>query len=72
MSLILANIKNMLLVVTVINWYVLMINLVHVNDKFSKPFTSYLGEDAVILLAVWLKKVNIVVMWGKNILTNNL
>ena len=52
MSLILASIKNMLLVVTVINWYVLMINLVHVNDKFSKPFTSYLGEDAVILLAV--------------------
>ena len=32
------NIKNMLLVV---------IYLVCVNDKFSNPFKSYLGEDAV-------------------------
>ena len=41
----------------------MIIKLLCVHDKFSNPFESYLGEDAVsILLAVWLKKVNIVVL----------
>ena len=43
---------------------------VRVDDKFSKPFKSYLGEDAVtILLIVCSKKINILVMWWENILT---
>ena len=38
--------------------------LVCVDDKFSKPFNSYWGEDAVwFLLAAWSKKLNIVVLW---------
>ena len=41
--------------------------LVWVDDKLSKSFKSYLGEDAVFdtsLLIVWLKKVSIVlVLW---------
>ena len=41
-SLIRTDIKNMLLVVTVLNLQVACI-----NDKFSKPFKSYLGEDVV-------------------------
>ena len=40
MSLILTNIKNMLLVVMVIN-------LLCVDDKFSKSFKSCIGEDVV-------------------------
>ena len=36
-----------------------------VDDKLSKPFKSYLSKDAAY-------KVNIVVMWWKNILTKNL
>ena len=40
MRLLLTNIKNMLLVVMVIT-------KVCVDDKFSKPFKSYLGEDTV-------------------------
>ena len=32
--------------------------LVCIDDKFSKPFKSYLGKNAVYN---WLKKVNIVV-----------
>ena len=41
--------------------------LVCVDDKFSKPFISYLGKMLfTILLAVWLKKVTIVAMrWKK-------
>ena len=38
MSLILTNIKNMMLVVMVINCCV--------DDKFSKPYLSYPGKDA--------------------------
>ena len=34
------------------------IKFVCVNDKFSKSFETYLGEDAVYnSLVVWLKKV---------------
>ena len=40
MSLIITNIKNILLVLTAKK-------LVWVDDKFSKPFKSYFGEDAV-------------------------
>ena len=39
MNLILTNVKNILLVVMVIN--------LCVDDKFSKPFKSYLDKDAV-------------------------
>ena len=47
--------------------------LVCVDDKCSKPFKTYLGKDAVKnSLTVWLKKVNIVMKWGKNILRKNL
>ena len=47
--------------------------LVFVDDKFSKPFQSYLGgKDAVYFIIVWSKKVNIEVMRWKNILTKNL
>ena len=45
--------------------------LVCVDDKLSKPFKSYLGEDTILLL-VWSKNVNIVVIWLKNILTKKL
>ena len=38
--------------------------LVCFDDKFSKPFKSYLGEDAVYnLLITWSKKVNIAKTW---------
>ena len=41
--------------------------LVSVDDKFCKPFQSYFGEDATILLIVCSKKGNIVVMsWKKH------
>ena len=46
-----------------------------VDDKFSKSFKSSLGQDAIynfINLLIQLKKVNIVVMWWKNILTKKL
>ena len=37
--------------------------LVRVDDKFSKPFKSYLGEDAVYnFISSMIEKVNIVVM----------
>ena len=37
-----------------------------VDDKFSKPFKSYLGEDAVYnLFIVCPKKINIVMMLWK-------
>ena len=38
--------------------------LVCVDDKFSKSFKSWLGEDAVLLI-VWLKKVSTAVKWWK-------
>ena len=44
-----------------------------VRDKFSRPFESCLNEDDVYnLFTVWSKKVNIVVIWWKTFLTNNL
>ena len=47
--------------------------LVCVDDKFSKPLKSYLGEDGVYsLISSMVKEVNIVVLWWKNILTKNL
>ena len=36
---------------------------VQFDDKFSKPFKSYLGEDAVYNFISSMIKVNIVVMW---------
>ena len=65
-SLIRANIKNMLLVVMAINQYVLMIDLERLllHTQVKMLFT--------ILLIVRSKKVNIVVMWGKNSLAKNL
>ena len=52
-------------------WY--CYKLVCVDDKFSKPLKSYLGEDAVYnLISSMIKEVNIVVLWWKNILTKNL
>ena len=41
--------------------------LVPVDDKFSKPFKSYL-----LLSIVWLKEASTVVKWWKIILTKNL
>ena len=39
---------------------------------FRKSFKSYLGEDVVyIFIKVWLKEVNIAVMWWKKNLTKN-
>ena len=47
--------------------------LVCVDDKFSKPFRSYLGEDAVYkFINNLIKKVNNVVIWWKKIITRNL
>ena len=47
--------------------------LVCVDDKFSKPFRSYLGEDAVYkFINSLIKKVNNVVIWWKKIITRNL
>ena len=47
--------------------------LVFVDNKFCKPFKSYLSSYTVFnFIAVWSKKVNIVVMWWKNTLTKNL
>ena len=40
--------------------------LVCVDDKFSKPFRSYLGENAVYnFINSLIKKVNNVVIWWK-------
>ena len=52
--------------------------LVYVDDKFSKPFNTNLGEDRVcnfinfINIIIWSKKVSIVRKRWKNILTSNL
>ena len=43
------------------------------DEKFSKPFQLHLVNDVVYnFVVVPLKKVNIIVMWWKHILTNNL
>ena len=40
--------------------------VVCVDDKFSQPFKSYLGENAITtLLIVWLNKVSTSMMWWK-------
>ena len=47
--------------------------LVRVHDNYSNYFKSYLGEDVVYnFIMVWLKKVNIVLAWWRNILTKKL
>ena len=60
MSLILTNNKN-------INVY----KLVYVDDKFCKPFKSYLGKDAVYKFISIINDESIIVIWWKNILTKN-
>ena len=40
--------------------------LVLVDDKFSKPFKTYLSEDTVYnFIIIWFKKASIVVKWWK-------
>ena len=57
----------MLLATMAVN-YVFIINL-----EISKPFKSYIGEGSVNnFLNRMLEKINIVVIWWKNILTKNL
>ena len=47
--------------------------LVCVHDNYSNYFKSYLGEDGVYnFIMVWLKKVNIVLAWWRNIFTKKL
>ena len=47
--------------------------LLCVDDKFSKPFKSYLGKDTVYnSISSMIEEINIVVMWWKNVLTKNL
>ena len=48
--------------------------LLRVDDTFSKPFKSYLGEVSVynFINSMFKKNKNIAVMWWKNILTKNL
>ena len=48
--------------------------LVCVDNKFSKPFKTYLGENSVynFINNMIEKKINIPVMWWKKISTNNL
>ena len=46
--------------------------IVCVNDKFSKSFETYLGEDAVYtFISSMIKESNIVMKWWRNILTKN-